>query len=323
MAGALISLFSLIAYYTWSVREPSGEGESLSFWLNELRSDDPERQQNARRVVSGMGEGTLRWLVDKLDREDSYIRKAVSSRGIRIGRAGTGVARVVLPSGDYERAMAATALGTMGRSAENAIPSLTRAAKDPSLIVAGRSQAALIQIRNETPPYPVGTPTTLIELVGFIKAASVLFALGTNIAPLEIQMAQGLRSARLSAQYDLVQFFSVEKLEPSVIWPLLILCLGDPAFEEPVRANALNAVMVQFNNPLLTGALKARLRGPLIGCLSDTNRNVRLNVSMVLSHCFAVDASFLPAPLLKQLQNDPDLRDWAAEIQKRAVPFQQ
>jgi hypothetical protein len=313
IAAALIFVSLAISWIAASVSEPSHEAKPLSFWLSDLRSDDLGHQQRARRTLTNLEDNAKHWLIGTLDESDSLVRRVFSRRNIRIGHNWSGEARTMLPSGDYKRAMAATALGMMGPRAETAIPSLIRATKDPSFIVAARSQAALAQIRNETPQFPEGTPTRMTDFAQFIRAATILSALGTNIAPLHIKIAEGLRNSLLSAQFDLIQFLCAEKLDPSVIGPLLILCLEDPTLHE-IRGNALNAAMIQLNSPLLTDALKASLRNPIIACLSDTNRNVRLNASMVLSQFYSVDTSVVPASVLQQLSKDPDLRAWASEI---------
>ncbi|MDB6037236.1 MAG: lyase domain protein repeat-containing protein, partial [Verrucomicrobiales bacterium] len=239
-----------ILLFGWFQRfEPTDRGKPISFWLGELRSEDTQRQQDARKVFREMGGAQIRYLITCVRTPDSRLRQFFSKWHIRVpageGRVGT----ELLPTGNLKRAMAATALGVIRPVSNEAIQVLFEAADDKSIFVSSHAQAALIQIQN-------GSVSTILSninssnLIDGIKAASVLYPLQTNSAWIASKLTNALNYSSRSARFDAVQFLCGNELDAGVAWPIILSCLMETNLMS--RVNALNAAIIQLTSPSIT-----------------------------------------------------------------------
>jgi hypothetical protein len=308
----LLVAFGLAAAW-WICREPSVEGKPLSFWLSELRSEETNQREQASSTLRRAAKRVVPVLAKQLSSSDSPLRRRISRRHIRVGQGG----KEIFASGDFARGMAATALGACGDQALTVIPVLVAATNDASAMVSSRALAALVQIRNEpTAAQFINGVTNGGTCIDALKAASVLYALGTNADWIGGQLMARVKKGKDSERFDVINFLCETDIEPPIAWPIILLALqSDSIF----KANALNAAIIQLGRNYSTPAWSKRAHQAIVGCLSDTNVNVRANAIAALSISYPQDTNPIPPVVLKSLLADrnPGVRAWAEAFQKR------
>jgi hypothetical protein len=306
----LVAIASAVAW--WSYREPSVEGKPLSFWVSELRSEEATHREQASSILRRDAKRVVPVLAKRLSSSDSPLRTRFSRRHIRVGQGG----KEIFASGDFARAMAATALGACGDEAVSVIPVIVAATNDPSALVSSCALAALIQIRNEpvTAQWVNGL-TNGRTCIDALKAGSVLYALGTNADWIGSHLVARVKKGTDSERFDLINILCETDIEPSIAWPVILLALeSDWIF----KANALNATMIQLGRNYSTPAWSKRAQPSIVGCLTDTNVIVRCNAIAALSFSYPRNTNSIPPVVLRSLLADPDpgIRAWAESFQE-------
>lgn len=308
----------LIALALFNPGEPSYQGKLLSFWASQLQESDPIRRQKAHDALIAMGDAATRYLMKWVDHRETSFRKWVFKT-----LKGISITKNWMTSTEMRRANAAIGLGSIGPSAAAAIPSLIRATKDESWIVATRAEAALIQVRQQPSPTLAAALSNPANLGNWLQAASTFSALGSNITPHVAAFLKALPERNLPARFDLIQLLCTKHVEPAVAIPILTGCLKDG--EWGIRANTMNAVIVNAIHYDAGSAKKELwndLNSEVIACLSDTNSSVRGNAIftvMLLIQYQKLDPNFPNLQqVLLQLATDPDptVRSWVPAVQK-------
>ena len=297
----------------FGLREPRCNGRPISEWIPELVSVDPDRRRAGADVLQEANDSCVAWLIQRMSGSDSRLRSFFSRQNLRVGRPGHMVA--VMPSGEYQRGLCATALGIIGPRALEAEPALNAVKSSGSMFTAAAAQAALVRMKLEKYQPDLKMPNDAAEIRQFVKRLSVLSLLGTNISSMQQELTQSLRTNNVSRGFELVEILCQEKLEPGVVWPLIIALLEDPALSA-LRANALNAAMIHLGGEGSAPVWKERVRSPVVQCLIDTNRGVRLNAFAVILNNFPPEPSLIPTGIVKQIVLDPDIGLWATEMLK-------
>ena len=244
IATGLFLLLTLAGVQWWVTREPTYSGKPLSHWLLSLRSDDIKVQEEARAVFRNLPKAEVSSLLKILQSSDSRIRRFVDRKHIRVGVAGRG-SHELLPSGNLLRAMAATALGIVGSNESAVLTALRETATHPSAIIASHSQAALIRITGDPVAPFLSTFADPAKPIDAIKAASVLYALGTNHQTIASQLTNLVDRSSTSDRFELIEFLCANELEPAVVWPVVLRTLDNVNLG--ANANALNAAMIHLN----------------------------------------------------------------------------
>ena len=313
-AVAVVGSAGIFALGWWKAAEPKYARKPISYWLNELRSEDDRRQQYSREVFKGMGGEATQYLLDCVRGSDSALRDFFSRWHFGVRRIDGSGAVELLPSGNLKRAMAATALGLVESNPSAVVPVLTKALEDKSSIVESHARAALIQIQR-LPTAEFQTQLADVNIVDAIKAASILYSLGTNAAWIASNLTNGFVRGNLGARYDGINYLCANELEAGVAWPIILCCLNDTNLL--ARANALNAAIMHLSSGWRTTNWAAQAHTAIIKCFSDPDANVRGN-AMAALFLYPLDPSLVPAATLKQLVNDsnPGIRQWAVGVEK-------
>jgi hypothetical protein len=189
---------------------------------------------------------------------------------------------------------------------------------DPSLIVSSHARAALAQVRNEPSDSFTHELTSGAKSVDALRAASVLYALGTNGNWISAQLIIAAGRSKDSERFDVLNFLCANELEPAVAWPIILLALED---KWRLRANALNAAIIQLGRGSSSAKWRTRAHAAIVGCLADKDVNVKANAIAALSTSYPQDANLVPPTVLNTLANDPNpgIRAWAEALQKQLI----
>ncbi|MFO1499216.1 MAG: hypothetical protein U1G07_12615 [Verrucomicrobiota bacterium] len=282
--------------------EPRSQGKTLSAWVAQLDEAEPSRRQEARIAIQQSGRKGRAWMERRLNRPEGRVEKWLG------GDHSNGL----LTAHDLKRAQLASGLATLGVDATPAVASLQIASTNWHWLIAARAQAALMQIRQESSAVLMQTLSQPTNTGQWIWSASVLRALGTNIAPSVATFLQ-TSGADLTERFDLIQLLCTNFIEPSISGPLLVSCLKDK--EAGVRANTLNALIINRS-------WDDAARDAIIQCTDDPSPQVRGNAMFALNSFPVEKLRGVPRDMVNKVSaatNDPDpaVRAFAAETVSR------
>jgi hypothetical protein len=243
--SALLLLVLIFCGVSRVNREPTLAGRPITSWLAELRDDDQSKREAAFDILRSMDAKTVAFLTQRVATPDSPLRRRISLRHLWVGTPSNGI----FASLNFERAMAAAALGAGGEKARSAIPALEEAAKNPSVILSAYAQAALIKFQARSSDSFVNTLTNTAQPIDALRAASVLLALNTNENWIVNQLKTTLDKSSDSNRLEVLEFLCKDQFEPALAWPMIIFALES---SWPFKANAVNAAIVQLGSPTLS-----------------------------------------------------------------------
>ena len=260
---ALPVLLMALAVWSWTPREPSWEGRSLSSWLKDLEPLRNEKmgavgEQNAaaaRRAIQGMGTKCIPFLLQRIDKlETTPLEGQLRTHGVSIPSK----AAEPLPS---DRINAITlAMNALGHEAAPIVPELQRwLASDNE----DRGYAAALML---TSIHPEGTAVLISAYTNPTMPARFVIRLALphaarlhpEVMPAFLSMASHPHPAIRTDTCFLLQNF--EK-DATIVLPVLIRLLGDR--DSSVREEAL-ATLGRFKADVGTAvpAITALLTDP-------------------------------------------------------------
>jgi HEAT repeat protein len=137
--------------------ETSYEPRTLDEWANELKSRDPDRRFQARRVFMHRGERSVPYLVEALSNRETGVREEAAaglaglSTRFSIDDAVPALIAALDDASPHVREEASAALRWAGPRAREAIPALRKAAHDSDRWVRLSAQRTLEEIEHPQP----------------------------------------------------------------------------------------------------------------------------------------------------------------------------
>jgi HEAT repeat protein len=185
VAGIL--LFALVL----STREPHYHGQPLSYWTIKLKQGNRKEQAEARDALRTMGKSAVPYLINAMQKLDPPLKlKIMRDYGARFPF----LYRWLRLTSDQDRSYAASALGEIGPSASNAIPSLLKVTFKVSMWQVSPS-AALMKIRGEPIDGLIqALDNTNTSQAQWVLAAQTLAEFGTNARPAIPALCRALAS---------------------------------------------------------------------------------------------------------------------------------
>jgi HEAT repeat protein len=323
--------------------QPVYQGRPLLAWVKDLKSASPKQQERAAAAVRSLGRQALPTLVRVLARRDSVFRRPLLATQNKLpAPLWWPLYRLVRPyEAEYERQLAAEALGLLGPQAQPALPTLAAALNDPQARVSLAAANALGALGKAAVPVLAKACRTAPE-PNRAFACSALAQLGPEAADAIPAWLETL--AEPDPNRRSFAFLGLSRIGPPAIPPLLgLLARGDtarhgPAIEALTRIGssshegmlALIAASHDSSAQARAGVVEAISRATPAGkrtvlalneALGDSAPLVRLRAAQALgalagSTRFVTNA--LPALQLRLQDDDEAVRQAAAQA-RRAI----
>ncbi len=237
-----------------------GKDKPLSRWVEQLYTNYPRVDAEARDALRAMGEPAVQFLTRIVDHQPSAWRLRLESMTADIPFINR-----LFDVTNFDRHSAAKLLAEIGPTAMSAIPALERATKnaDRSLSVAAR--AALIRIRGES----IDSHVAIYRQLDTASAAQTVFLLmelGPYARPALPAILEGMQSTNHRVRYLASKALPMIGYESPEYVPPLQRLLSDP--NDMVRWEAMDS-LAHFG-PLAKAAIPQARQ-----FLNDTNSLVR------------------------------------------------
>ncbi len=251
----------IVCFFTLRSSEPEYGGKPLSRWVEQLYTNYPRVDAEARDALRAMGgQPAVRYLARIVDHAPSAwrLRLASMTGDIPFINRLFGVAT-------FDRLFAAKVLAEIGPMAKSAIPVLERATKDADRSLSVAARAALIRIRGES----IDSHVAIYRQLDTASAAQTVFLLmelGPYARPALPAILEGMQSTNHRVRYLASKALPMIGYESPEYVPPLQRLLSDP--NELVRWQAMDS-LAHFG-PLAKAAIPQARQ-----FLNDTNSLVR------------------------------------------------
>jgi hypothetical protein len=282
---------SIVSFFTLRSSEPEYGGKPLSRWVEQLFTNYPRVDSDARVALRAMGQPAVRSLIRIVDHAPSTWRLRLDSMTADIPSVNRlfGVA-------NFDRLFAAKALAEIGPTARSAIPALDRATVDANPALSLAARAALIRIRGES----IDSDVAIYRQFDTTNSAQMVFLLmelGLYAKPALPALLEGMQSTNHRVQLRAAMALPMICYESPEYVPALQGLLSDPS--NMVRREAMDS-LAHFG-PLAIAALPQARQ-----LLYDTSGLVRVSALMFLDKVLSDEEFSTVRDEVIQATQDPD-----------------
>jgi HEAT repeat protein len=291
----------IVCFFTLRPSEPEYGDKPLSRWVEQLFTNYPRVDAEARDAIRAMGQPAVRVLTKIVDHEPSAWRLRLASVTAEIP-----LINRLFSVATFDSLFATKALAEIGPTATLAIPALERAAKDKDRMLSLSARAALIRIRGESIESQIAT----FRQFGTTNSAQMSFLLtelGPHAMPALPALLEGLESTNDRVRhYATMALASIGCESPECVPPLQRL-LSDPS--HLVRCAALDG-LAHIGPPAITALQNVRQS------LRDSNNLVRSSALWCLDNVLSDEefSTVRDEVIRAKLDTDPTVSGMAQHV---------